>query len=87
MEQSGVTGFNEILVLTPRVFEEGLDAVVAVREQRTVLLNLSNMETKLAQRTADFVSGGVYALEGQERRIGERVMLFAPRWVDIDQLS
>ena len=49
MEQSGVTGFNEILVLTPRVFEEGLDAVVAVREQRTVLLNLSNMETKLAQ--------------------------------------
>ena len=45
------------------------------------------METKLAQRTADFVSGGVYALEGQERRIGERVMLFAPRSVDIDQLS
>jgi cell division inhibitor SepF len=45
------------------------------------------MESKLAQRTADFVSGGVYALHGQERRVGERVLLFAPSSVDIDQLS
>ena len=45
------------------------------------------MEAKLAQRTADFVSGGVYALNGQERRVGERVLLFAPGSVDIDQLS
>ena len=87
MDLSGVSGFHEIIVLTPRGFEEGLDAVMAVREQRTVLLNLSEMESKLAQRTADFVSGGVYALQGQERRVGERVLLFAPASVDIDQLS
>ena len=87
MDLSGVSGFQEIIVLTPRGFEEGLDAVLAVREQRTVLLNLSEMESKLAQRTADFVSGGVYALHGQERRVGERVLLFAPASVDIDQLS
>ena len=64
MDLSGVSGFHEIIVLTPRGFEEGLDAVMAVREQRTVLLNLSEMEAKLAQRTADFVSGGVYATAG-----------------------
>ena len=47
MDLSGVTGFHEIIVLTPRGFEEGLDAVMAVREQRTVLLNLSEMEANL----------------------------------------
>ena len=87
MELSGGSGFLEILVWTPRGFEEGLDGVLAVREQRAVVLNLSEMEPNLAQRTADFVSGGVYALHGKERRVGERVLLFAPASVDIDQLS
>ncbi len=87
MELSAVSNFNEILVLTPQRLEEGLSALVALREQRTVLLNLSNMDPQLAQRTADFVSGGVNALHGQERRVGEQVFLFTPASVVIDQPS
>ena len=80
-------GWHDVVVLTPQCFEEGLDALLAVREQRTVLLNLSRMDPDQAQRTADFVSGGVHALDGHQQRVGESVLLFAPASIRLDWLS
>ena len=77
-------GFHEVLVVTSLQFEQGAEAVLAVRNQCTVVLNLTEMEPSLAQRTADFVSGGVRALDGQEHRVGERVLLFAPAGVNVN---
>ncbi|EAR18909.1 hypothetical protein WH7805_03702 [Synechococcus sp. WH 7805] len=76
--------FHEVLVITPLRFDQGAEAVLAVREQRIVVLNLTAMEPSLAQRTADFVSGGVRALDGQEHRVGDQVLLFAPANVDVN---
>lgn len=70
-------------MITPLSFEQGMEAVQAIRDQATVVLNLTAMEPSLAQRTADFVSGGVRALDGQEHRIGDQVLLFAPANVDV----
>ena len=80
-------GWHDVVVMTPQCFEEGLDALLAVREQRTVLLNLSRMDPDQAQRTADFVSGGVHALDGHQQRVGESVFLFAPASIRLDWLS
>ena len=80
-------GWHDVVVMTPQRFEDGLDALLAVRDQRTVLLNLSRMNPELAQRTADFVSGGVHALDGHQQRVGESVLLFAPASIRLDWLS
>lgn len=70
-------------MITPLSFEQGTEAVLAVRDQVTVVLNLTAMDPSLAQRTADFVSGGVRALDGQEHRVGDQVLLFAPANVHV----
>ena len=80
-------GWHDVVVMAPQRFEDGLDALLAVRDQRTVLLNLSRMDPELAQRTADFVSGGVHALDGHQQRVGESVLLFAPASIRLDWLS
>jgi cell division inhibitor SepF len=54
-----------------------------VQRLRTVVLQLAAMEPAEAQRTIDFVSGGVYAMDGQSERLGETVFLFAPALVTI----
>ncbi|MFM7268377.1 MAG: cell division protein SepF, partial [Cyanobium sp.] len=54
--------FPEVVVMSPSRFAAGTEAVVAVQQQRTVVLHLAGMEPEEAQRTIDFVSGGVYAL-------------------------
>ena len=71
----------------PEQFYDALEAVLAVREQRTVVLNLSRLTPELAQRAVDLVSGGVHALDGQQQRISERVLLLAPAGVAINRIS
>jgi cell division inhibitor SepF len=75
----------EVVVMTPYRFAEGTEAVLAVQQQRTVVLHLGAMDTQEAQRTIDFVSGGVYAMDGQSERLGEAVFLFAPSLVTIQR--
>ena len=69
--------------MTPTAFDQATDAVRAVQQQRTVVLHLGSMNSDDAQRTIDFVSGGVFALDGQSERLGETVFLFAPALVRI----
>ena len=79
--------WHEIIVFKPFVFEEAFDAVLAVREQHTVLLNICRMDPEHARRTIDFVIGAVTALDGQHVRIDEKVFLFAPSLVAIKTLQ
>jgi cell division inhibitor SepF len=62
-----------------------MTAVQAVRQQRTVVLHLGEMDPEEAQRTIDFVSGGVFAMDGQSERLGDTVFLFAPALVAINR--
>jgi len=55
------------------------------QQQRTVVLHLAGMPADEAQRTIDFVSGGVFAMDGQSERLGEMVFLFAPALVRIQR--
>jgi cell division inhibitor SepF len=52
-----------------------------------VVLNLSRLTPDLAQRAADLVSGGVHALDGQQQRISETVLLLAPAGVAINRIA
>jgi cell division inhibitor SepF len=75
----------EVVLMEPRRFEDVLQAVQAVRERKTVVLNLASMPAQEAQRSADFVSGGVFALDGHQERLGESVFLFAPYGVGVSR--
>jgi len=73
----------ELTVITPGRFEDAMTAVQEVQRQKTVVLHLGAMPPEEAQRTIDFVSGGVYAMDGQSERLGDTVFLFAPSLVAI----
>lgn len=69
----------------PTRYEDAMTAVQAVQQQRTVVLHLGEMDPEEAQRTIDFVSGGVFAMDGQSERLGDTVFLFAPALVAINR--
>ncbi len=75
----------EVVVMTPERFEDATMAVLAVQQLKTVVLHLGAMDPEEAQRTIDFVSGGVYAMDGQSERLGDTVFLFAPSLVSISR--
>jgi cell division inhibitor SepF len=69
--------------MEPRSFDEMPRAIQALRERKTVILNLTMMEPDQAQRAVDFVAGGTFAIDGHQERVGESIFLFAPSCVTV----
>jgi len=82
-----VNGQTEVMVMEPRSFEEMPQAIQALRERKSVVLNLTMMDPDQAQRAVDFVAGGTYALDGHQERIGDSIFLFAPSCVQVTSQS
>lgn len=80
-------GLNEIVVIEPQSFEKMPEVIQALRERKTVLLNLNMMEPDDAQRAVDFVAGGTYAIDGHQERVGESIFLFTPNCVQVTSRS
>ena len=74
---------SELSLMEPRSFDEMPQAIQALRERKTVILNLTMMDPDQAQRAVDFVAGGTYAIDGHQERIGESIFLFAPSCVNV----
>ncbi len=80
-------GISQVMVMEPRSFEEMPQAIQALRERKSVVLNLTMMDPDQAQRAVDFVAGGTYALDGHQERIGDSIFLFAPSCVQVSSQS
>jgi len=77
------TAVAEVTLMEPRSFDEMPRAIQALRERKTVILNLTMMEPDQAQRAVDFVAGGTFAIDGHQERVGESIFLFAPSCVTV----
>src|SRR5919199_2282935 len=82
-----VNGLAEVAVIEPRSFEEMPQVIQALRERKSVVLNLTIMDPDQAQRAVDFVAGGTYAIDGHQERIGESIFLFTPSCVQVSTQS
>jgi len=80
-------GSSEVTLMDPRSFDEMPRAIQALRDRKTVILNLTMMEPDQAQRAVDFVAGGTFAIDGHQERVGESIFLFAPSCVTVTTAS
>ena len=78
-----LNGMSEVVVIEPQSFEEMPNVIRALRERKSVVLNLNLMDPDQAQRSVDFVAGGTYAIDGHQERIGESIFLFTPNCVQV----
>ncbi|NEO26888.1 MAG: cell division protein SepF, partial [Kamptonema sp. SIO4C4] len=80
-------GVSEVVVIEPRSFEEMPQVIQALRERKSVVLNLTVIDPDEAQRAVDFVAGGTYAIDGHQERISESIFLFTPSCVQVSTHS
>lgn len=77
----------EVMVIEPHAFEEMPQVVQALRERKSVVLNLTMMDPEQAQRAVDFVAGATFTIDGHQERIGESIFLFTPSCVQVSTQS
>lgn len=75
---------TKMLILEPLAFEDVRSYVMHLKNKRALILRLNRMDRGEAQRIVDFMSGATHALEGNMRKLGERIFCFAPSTVEIE---
>ena len=73
----------KMVVIEPKNIDECRKLIDNLRANKPVIINLEKVETDLARKMFDFLSGATYALKGNIQRINQNIYLFAPHNVNI----
>lgn len=74
---------SKLVLLEPYSYDEAQDIADQLRNRRPVILNLQRMKPDHALRMIDFLSGTVYALNGEIQKISSNTFLCTPDNVEI----
>lgn len=77
------SGAFRMVVIEPKNIDECRKLIDNLRANKPVIINLEKVETDLARKMFDFLSGATYALKGSIQRINQNIYLFAPHNVNI----
>lgn len=74
----------QMVLFEPRSFEEAEEIARHLKQRRACVVNLHRLQREYAQRTIDFLTGVVFALDGTIQKIGHNVILCTPKSVSVD---
>ncbi len=74
----------QMVLFEPRSFEEAEEIARHLKQRRACVVNLHRLQRDYAQRTIDFLTGVVFALDGTIQKIGHNVILCTPQSVTVD---
>lgn len=77
------TQSSKMCLFEPRVFSDTQDIADELKNRRTTLVNLQRIDKVSAKRIIDFLSGTVYAIGGDIRRVGTDIFLCTPDNVEV----
>lgn len=72
-----------VVLSEPRNYDEAQDIADHLRSRRPVVVNLQRVRPDHSMRIVDFLSGTVYALNGNISKIGPNIFLCTPESVEI----
>jgi cell division inhibitor SepF len=79
----GASNKQEVVLFRPGTFNDTSKAADDLRNRKAVIVNMENVDKAMARRVVDFLSGCVYALDGQVKKIAQSTYLFCPHSMDI----
>ena len=79
-----VASDTKMVVFEPRSFDEAEEIARHLKSRRAAVVNLHKLQRDYAQRTIDFLTGVVVALDGSIQKIGHNVILCTPKNVGVD---
>ena len=74
---------HEIVLFRAATFADASKAADDLRSKKQVILNMENIDKALCRRVVDFLTGCVYALDGEVRKVAQATYLFCPHGMDI----
>lgn len=74
---------GRVVLSEPRSYDEAQELADQLRSRRSIVVNLQRVRNDQAIRIVDFLSGTVYALNGNISKVGSNIFLCTPDNMDI----
>lgn len=76
-------GNSKMILLEPRAYSESQQIADHLKKRNTVVVNLKRVTPEQAKRIVDFLSGTIYAINGDLQKIGGGIFLCTPNNVSV----
>ncbi len=73
----------KVVILSPQNILEARELCDHLKSNKPVIMNVEGIDTPLAQRMVDFLSGAVYCLDGDIQKISSGIFLATPASIEI----
>ncbi|MBS3987880.1 MAG: cell division protein SepF [Erysipelothrix sp.] len=70
---------TKMVLFEPRSFDEAQEVGMHLKGGRAAVINLHRLPKEYSQRTIDFITGVIFALDGTIQKIGYNVVLCTPK--------
>ncbi|MFD0897928.1 cell division protein SepF [Loigolactobacillus binensis] len=75
---------SKIVIFEPRIYSDVKEAATHLLNSRAVVLSFNRIDQAQAKRIVDFLTGTVFAINGDIERIGDDIFLCTPANFEID---
>lgn len=73
----------KLILNEPKSFDECPKIVDNLKNRKPIILNLEKLDSDVARKIFDFISGATYALDGNVQKVANNIFLFTPDNVDV----
>lgn len=84
MREKAVSHSNKIMIVEPKAYSEAMIIAKHVISGESVLVNFHLIDEPQARRIVDFLTGAVYAEDGDIKRVADEIFLCTPKGIEID---
>ena len=74
---------SQLILFEPRAFAETQDIANYLKQKKAAVINLHRLQKEQSKRVVDFLSGVIFAIEGDIQRIGPRIFLCTPKNIGV----
>jgi cell division inhibitor SepF len=74
---------TKVVIVSPKNINGAKEICDHLRANRSIVMNVEDVELQTAQRIVDFLSGAVYSLDGNIHKVSSGIFLATPNSVDI----
>jgi len=79
-----ISSNNKMILLEPRAYSESQQIADYLKSNSSVVVNLKRVTPEQAKRIVDFLSGTLYAIEGDLQKLGGGIFLCTPKSIDVE---
>ncbi len=74
---------GKMILVEPRAYSESQTIADHLKARNSVVVNFKRVTTDQSKRIIDFLSGTLYAINGDLQKIGEGIYLCTPKNIDV----